>query len=343
MSSVKKRDNHFVPVMYLKNWSTGGKVQIYRTLVQHENVPIWKPFPLNGIGYLRNLYINTQNGDECDQIETWFDQQFEAPAEAAIQKVISNAKLTPSDYKSIINFFALQDLRTPVKFIEHLKRADNNDFESMMRSVVDKVMSKGVPKNFQVTGEYKFHDEMPLKLKITKEESGLMVHVENLIGRASWLWSIKRLLNTVSSHLHEHQWTILHPANGHEWFTSDNPVVKLNYYGEGSYDLKGGWGNEGTELILPLGPRHLLYTLVGQKRPLPRGTRLSEEKTKLINHMLVENSHRYVISSHQCPQVTNYRQRLVLPEEVKHELAQWKALNEHHSNKEKEFYSAKYA
>ncbi len=329
--------------MYLKNWSTDGKVQIYRTLVQHEHVPIWKPFPLKGIGYLKNLYINTQNGDECDQIETWFGQQFEDPAEAAIQKVISNSKLTPDDYKRLINFFALQDLRTPVKLIEHIKIADSKEFESMMKSVVDKVMSKGVPKNFEVTGEYKFHDEMPLKLKITKDDTGLMVHVENLIGRASWLWSIKHLLNTVAFHLYGHKWTILHPANGQEWFTSDNPTLKLNYYGEGCYDLKGGWGNEGTELILPLSPQHLLYTSVGKKPPLPRGTRLSVEKTKLINNMLVENSHRYVISSQQCPEITNYRQRLVLPEEVKHELAQWKALNEHHSNKEKEFYSAKYA
>ncbi|MGE6383894.1 DUF4238 domain-containing protein [Shewanella baltica] len=343
MSLDKKRDNHFVPVMYLKNWSISRKVQVYRTLVQHENVPIWKPFPLNGIGYLRNLYINTKDGEECDMLETWFDQHYEVPAEASIAKVISNSKLTPSDYKNLINFFALQDLRTPKKFIEHLNKDDKVDFEVMMKDVVERTMPKGVPRSFEPSGEYKFHDELPLKLQITKDDKGFMVSVEKLVGRASWLWSIKHLLTNVSSHLHEHKWTILHPAKGESWYTSDNPVLKLNHFGKDGYDLKGGWGNAGTELILPLGPQHLLYTLVGQKPPLPRGTSVSMEKTNVINRMLVENSHRYVISDNQCPKIGSFHERLVLPEEVKYELSQWKSLNEQHAYSEKEFYSTKYA
>ncbi|RPA30328.1 hypothetical protein EGC77_14785 [Shewanella psychromarinicola] len=91
-----------------------------------------------------------------------------------------------------------------------------------------------------------------------------------------------------------------------------------------------------------LSPQHLLYTSVDKKLPSPRGIRLSVEKTNVINRMLVENSHRYVISDRQCSQIGEFHKRLVLPEEVKYELSKWKALNEHHAYNEKEFYSKKY-
>jgi hypothetical protein len=41
--------------------------------------------------------------------------------------------------------------------------------------------------------------------------------------------------------------------------------IPLNYYARGRYDFKGGWGNKGTEILLPLSPHHLLYTRVGHR------------------------------------------------------------------------------
>ena len=323
-----KKDNHFVPRMYLKNWATNGKVEVYRVLVQHEKVPMWKPFYLNGIGYLKHLYVNTQDGKECDSLETWFDEKYESPAEESIAKVVSNSKLTPNDYTNLINFFALQDLRTPKKFIEHLSRNDSDEFEKLFKGVVDKVMAKGIPASFEPSGDIRYHDSLPLKLNITKEEQGLAVYVEKLIGRASWLWSIKHLLNNITEHLHEHKWTILHPAKGMAWYTSDNPTLKLNFGSSKEQIFKGGWGNEGTELMLPLSPQHLLYTFVGRDHPLPRGTRVSIEKTEQLNQFIVENSHRYVISDVPNPEITKIHKRLVSSDEVKYEREQWESLHQ---------------
>ena len=44
-----------------------------------------------------------------------------------------------------------------------------------------------------------------------------------------------------------------------------HPVLRLNYYKPGQYDFRGGWGNPGSEVLMPLSPRHLLYVQVGKK------------------------------------------------------------------------------
>src|SRR5699024_11588180 len=45
--------------------------------------------------------------------------------------------------------------------------------------------------------------------------------------------------------------------------TSDNPVINLNYYRKDKYDFNGGWGVDNTCIMMPLTPKHLLYTQVG--------------------------------------------------------------------------------
>lgn len=57
-----------------------------------------------------------------------------------------------------------------------------------------------------------------------------------------WLWGIEYVLNNTAEALHRHKWTILKPYVGLSWFTSDDPVVKLNYYKVGNYDFGGGYG-----------------------------------------------------------------------------------------------------
>ena len=56
-------------------------------------------------------------------------------------------------------------------------------------------------------------------------------------------------------------------ADGWEWFTCDHPVMRLNYNGPDDFTLQGGWDYKGTDLVMPLSPRHLLMTQVGHSRP----------------------------------------------------------------------------
>lgn len=87
----------------------------------------------------------------------------------------------------------------------------------------------------------------PLKLTtefVDGSEFGTL-KVETAVGRASWLWSIQRILNTTASILHQHHWTILRPAQGMNWFTTDKPVIRLNFYRPGSYDFRVRFENHG--------------------------------------------------------------------------------------------------
>ena len=81
------RDNHYLPRMYLKPWETASeRVWTYRILVPHENVEIWKPFSSKSVGHHLHLYPRQSAGNESDEIERWFDREFETPAEEPLTK-----------------------------------------------------------------------------------------------------------------------------------------------------------------------------------------------------------------------------------------------------------------
>ncbi len=148
-----------------------------------------------------------------------------------------------------------------------------------------------------------------------------------LVGRGMWFFSMRHVLTGSATVLHDHRWSILAPCEGLTWFTSDDPVIRLNYYSEGKYDFKGGWGKHGTEIFLPLSPRHLLYTRIGFKPP-PRGEVLSRAKTEAIRRCIAEHAFRMVFAKVPDEDVPNLRPRLVndrLFREEREHWQQWRA------------------
>jgi len=87
------------------------------------------------------------------------------------------------------------------------------------------------------------------------------------------------------------RWTILCSSPGAACMTSDKPVVRLNYHSDSKYDFGGGWGSTGTEIFIPLSPKHLMYTKIGSSPPA-RGTVLSFDQTDAFGRMILENAHR---------------------------------------------------
>ena len=80
-----RRDNHFVPCVYLKHFcGPDGRISTYPLLVAHERVPLWKQRWPKSIGWRQHLYTRQVAGGESDEIETWLAAEFEAPAEEAI-------------------------------------------------------------------------------------------------------------------------------------------------------------------------------------------------------------------------------------------------------------------
>jgi hypothetical protein len=336
-----RRDNHYVSCGYLKRWtSSTGRLWAYRILVSHENVPLWKESSIRGIAYHSHLYTRIAAGLESDEIEQWFEHEYETPAEEALQKATSNGRLTPSDWRVLSRFLAAQDVRTPARLVENLQRwyktlpdlLQNTLQESVQKLELMKSRGENIPPAESSLARY-----FPLRIKTeTKpnQEFGTL-KAETIVGRGLWLFAIKHLLTKTADVLHKHRWTILSPPKGMKWFTSDDPVVRLNYHGPKKYDFGGGWGSEGTEIFMPLSPNHLLYTQIGKRPPL-RGTQLSLAKAEMIRRFIAEHAHRIIFAAESDTDVPKLRPRLVSADLFRDEKMQWSKWHEDQTTAERD-------
>ncbi|MEA2692214.1 MAG: hypothetical protein QOJ16_1601 [Acidobacteriota bacterium] len=311
------RNNHYVPRLYLKHWATTQRrIQTYRTLVSDPRVPLWRDHSIEGVAFHAHLYTQTIAGKETDDIERWLDSEFEAPAEEALHKAISDKRLTPTDWRRIVRFLAAQDVRTPARLVEALHR-----WETELPALLDRTLKDAVRLHEKAKASGKTlvqppsapnRDSFPLRVTTEIEPGEEMgkLKAEIVAGRALWLHRMPELLTKTANVLHQHRWTILAPPRGLSWFTSDDPVIRLNYYKENNYDFKGGWNNKGTEILLPLGPCHLLFTKVGE-RPVTRGGEVPLPLAKLIRRFIAEHATRMIFATEPDVEMSELRPRLV--------------------------------
>jgi len=178
---------------------------------------------------------------------------------------------------------------------------------------------------------------LPLRVIVNRKPEGDgEIGVEMLRGRQLWLWVIKRHLTKNISALLQHHWTILRPAKGLSWFTSDNPVVRLNYKGTNNYDFLGGWGNPGTQIFLPLDPKHLLFTHIGE-RPRRYGDSMTREETLRIRRFIAEHAWRMVFAPKPDDQMPVLRARLADSDEFQRERDEWARWHQQQTAAEREF------
>ena len=63
--------------------------------------------------------------------------------------------------------------------------------------------------------------------------------------------------------------------------------------------------------MFPISPKHLLYTVVGNKRPPRRGVKFSEEDTLEVQRIFAAHAYRFIYS-HDCDSnISNLRPRIV--------------------------------
>jgi hypothetical protein len=268
-----RRDNHYVSQGSLKRWaSSGGRVWTYRILVPHQRVPLWRLSSPRGVAHHSHLYTRVVAGEESDEMERWFASEFESPVEGALNRATSDERLSPDDWRLLVRFLAAQDVRTPAWFQEQMKR-----WNATLPNLIEETLIDSVRKleDAKRTGQRPptalpvNRDDLPLRVTTKREPDQAMgqIGAEILIGRKLWLWCIQRALKQTLKVLHQHRWTILSPPEGSAWFTTDNPVVRLNFRSVDNYTFGGGWGSPGTEIFLPLGPQHLMYTQIGKTPP----------------------------------------------------------------------------
>jgi hypothetical protein len=316
---------------------------VYRVLVSNANVPLWKSTSVKALAYHAHLYSQVIATGLTDEIERWLDSDFESPAGNVIEKVVADAQLTPFDWSRLIRFVAAQDVRTPARLMEMLQRWHQtlpNIMEETLKESVQKFQS--LRREGKRLDRSKHIDIQRFPIKVTTElvpgkKSGMLC-TQTIVGRSLFLFNLKFLLtNTVKAFL-AHKWTILRSPKGTSWLTSDDPVVRLNFHSPTKYDFGGGWGSDGTEIFLPLSPRHLLYTKIGA-RPPQRGTVVSTEKANWFQRFTIEHAHRLVISNTQEFGISEYRPRKVDAAAFNAEVEQWKRWHEEQTIAEQSLFS----
>lgn len=334
------RSNHYVPRLYLKHFATAdGTLQLYRVLVSRAQVPTWKRVHISGVGYQANLYTQLALGVESDEIERWLNRDFETPAEGALNKVTKDARLATSDWEILARFVAAQTVRTPAFLAENLPRW-HQTVPGLMDKTLEDLREKLVAA--KISGEKLTVTKAPnseyFPLSVAQEpdpDTGMMnVKATVLVGRSLWFYAMKHLLTSTLNAFQSHRWSIVHPADDLTWFTSDDPVVRLNYHSDVKYDFKGGWGSRETEIFLPLSPRHLLYTQVGH-RPPPRGAVFSRPQTLVIRRIIAEHASRQIFASFDDVEIPKLRPRVVDGAIVQAEKKQWLRWHEEQTEAER--------
>lgn len=320
--------NHYVPQTYLKRWTCDGEsVWIYRVLVSHDAVPVWRKNSPRGLAYHKHLYTRVAATGESDEIERWLDAEFESPAEGVLQKIATNRRLTAEEWERLVRFAAAQDVRTPARLVEMLRR-----WELTLPALVESTLKESVAElelaskqGRKLTASRTLDQELlPIRVKtrLSTERDAASLGVEMVAGRGLWLFTMRHLLSKTIKALLGHKWTILRAPPNFTWITSDDPVIRLNFYGRGQYDFKGGWGSKGTKILFPVTPSHLLYTKIGE-RPPDWGSVVPHNEAMMLQRFFAEHAHRFIFACYQDPSVTMLRPRAVNREAFNDEKAQW--------------------
>jgi hypothetical protein len=301
---------------------------------------LWREIATKGVAYRSHLYTRIASGVQTDEIEKWLNAEFETPADGAIAKATSGARLSPSDWGILVRFLAAQDIRTPARLMENLQRWKGNIQPLLDQTLRESVRQYEAAKSSgQAISIEKSANSEYIPLHVTSQiEPGKKfgaVKAEVIVGRSLWLFTIRHALTTTINVLHKHRWTILSPPDGLTWFTSDDPVIRLNYSADRTYNFEGGWGSAGTEIFLPLDPRHLLYTQVG-KHPPRRGSIVPHDKAEMIRRFIAEHAHRYIFAASPDADVPSLRPRIANAALLADEREQWRKWHEDQTTAEQQ-------
>lgn len=339
MESFKK-DNHYVPQAYLRQWMIDGKVLAYRVIVPHEKSAIWKPLSTKSLAMLPHLYTYFSGAEDSDEIERWLDRDFEGPGLASIAKVVSESRLTREDWNNLFRFAVAQSVRTPAQMQSFIKR-QNETLEALLSESIEWSMAQieaasavgAQPEPPPVVDPY---SKLPLKLQRVKNEDGEDgIKAQVLNGRKFWIWQIEHVLKSTINRLPNHRWTILHAPPGVTWPTTDNPFMRVGVGADGALSLEGGWGVPGTKLFMPLSPKHLLFTCVGSPPP-QRGTTLSLAEAAFYRTMILTGACRYVFAT-DTRDIVEYKPRTVCREQFEAEKKGWAEWHESQSREEADY------
>ena len=232
----EKKNQHYVPQMYFRNFSDNGKSIGGYILKNRKFV---RDMPILGICRRDYLY-----GDDL-QIEDWFSK-LEGQWAQVLTKIIrqENLQITQDEYVSLLEFFFLSDVRTG-----YTADRENDSLAKLCQTIM---MMKRDHNKIDIDDEtirnIRYHWDKPnlYAIKAMRKILPLFCDLELLL-----------IINNSSR----------------QFITSDNPVVKYNYlFAKRNYHLPFGYGHVGILLLLPINEKLCLmlydpevYDIIGQQ------------------------------------------------------------------------------
>ena len=301
MSQKIAHRNHYIPQFYLKNWSLDGKtIQTYSILVSNSNIPYWTKRSIKNTAVWNDFYTRVVGAEEIDDFEHWFDQEFERPAKPVFDKLINDERLSKEESKTLSHFVFAQYLRTPAAYLR-LTEHNLKTVPNVMNEVCEKLNKASKHELQRSVSNQPAADKsdenilFPLKISLDRENS--IVEMKTVIGKGLYLHDLKHLLTSTVKVSERHNWQVIRAADGISFPTSDDPVICLNYNNEHDYNFRGGWGQKHSNIIIPISPKLLLLSRVGEKKKFCNLAH-SPDYSKLFRKMIIQHAHRYVYADH---------------------------------------------
>ena len=335
------RESHYVPQATLRRWSEDNvHVWAYRILAPTESIEPWQACAIRGLTKQRDLYTTFEGDHEGDDFEKFITREIEEPGQTAIEKVISRRKMKPKDWHAVAKFVAAQQMRTPLFFVEWVRRI-NEEIPETLESLLHELEQKSTVQlaaDAHERGDE--HNYLREKLRITIDpvpgSEGLsLVQAQVSSSRTAWLRFMRRMLTERVSLFCQHRWRVMKLADDAEWPLTDNPVLALNYTRPGVYDFGAGWGRHNSNFIMPISPTLAVFTQVGSKVRGP--WQASPEQTLELQGFAVERALRWIIARKPDSRIAVMRPRIIDAAAYKTEQDAWRSWNEMHLGSEAEF------
>lgn len=332
-----KKNNHYVPQIYLKQWEQKHKIYTYEVLVPNKNCPIWKRESISRTSSLDYLYLYDINDKISEELEDFFCFEIENQYQNFIDKLNNYSVLNENDFKYISKLIATQHLRTiggytrcQKVWVDLFENGIINDtIEIMNKEFQEGILPRNVNKISSIDEK-----TLPIKTSLVKEnDESVFLKVDAIIGKSAWIYSMEYLFSNTYEVLNNVSWCVYEAPEHFNWVTSDDPVILLNCYDENTYDFNGGWASKNTCIIFPLSPKKLLFAQIGVEQDTFY-KKASMDFARLIQKFIIEHAFLKVYSLKESSMVSSVRNRTVNRKEflrIKKEIEQ---LHENYKNEE---------
>jgi hypothetical protein len=318
--------NHYVPEFYLKNWSEDGKtVFVYSLLVPNKSMPFWSKRSIEYTAVWDDFYTRNKAGKQIDDFERWFNREFETPSRIIFNKLLHEQAISDDESKHLTRYIFAQHLRTPARLYQILDICKR----IMPKVLENSTQSLSMRKSYIYMQKH-YNQIIPTgselqPIKVTADEAQNQVDIKALVGRGSYLFTLKYLLTETVKKVENHKWYVVRSANGIEFPTSDDPVICMNFYNKEKYDFQGGWGKRNGNIILPISPSALLITQIDSELPASELNN-SIVWSSFFRRIIIEHAHRYVYAYTKQKGMLAIHPRIgnkILYEKEKREMSRW--------------------